>query len=105
MLNAIKKIFGIKPAEPVSEAPYKVETPLVQLGPEPTITAVGTAPYTVPETAVAIPIPLVTESIQPVVAKAVPAKKTTKAKAPTKPKVVKVAAMKPLKKPRAPKAV
>jgi len=100
MLNAIKKLFGIKPTEPAAEVPYKVEAPLVQPAPE-TITVVETAPLTVTEPAVTTPTPLV---VEPVV-EAVPAKKAPAKKAPAKPKVAKVAAIKAPKKPRAPKAV
>ena len=32
MLGLLKKMFGVKPAEPV-EVPYKVETPLVEVAP------------------------------------------------------------------------
>jgi hypothetical protein len=91
MLNAIKKLFGIKPAEtstPVEVAPYKVpepaattSIPLVQLGPEPTLLPAGT------EASVAAPV-----------AVAKPAK-VVKPKAPAKSKVEKAP-----KKPRAPKA-
>lgn len=35
MLKTLKKMFGIKPTEASKEVPYKVEAPLVQLGPEP----------------------------------------------------------------------
>jgi len=89
MLNAIKKLFGIKPAEPATEVPYKVETPLVQLGPEPVLPA-GT------EAAIVTPAP---------VAKEEPAK-VAKPKAPAKPKAQKApeaAAITAPKKPRAPR--
>ena len=101
MLNAIKKLFGIKPTEPAAEVPYKVEAPLVQPAPE-TITVVETAPLTVTEPAVTTPTPLV---VEPVVVEAVPAKKAPAKRGPAKPKVAKVAAIKTPKKPRAPKAV
>lgn len=35
MLNALKKLFGIKAAEKVQAAPYKVETPKVEQFPFP----------------------------------------------------------------------
>ena len=85
MLNTIKKLFGIKPAEPAVEVPYKVETPLVQLGPEPVVT----------EATIVIPAPA-----EPI-AKEAPAK-VVKTKAPAKPKTTKAATAP--KKPRAPKA-
>ena len=90
MLKALKKLFGVKSADTPAEVPYKVETPLVQLGPEPTLMPAGT------EASVAAPVP---------VAEAKPAKVT-------KPKVVKstvekapkATAITAPKKPRVPKA-
>lgn len=92
MLNAIKKLFGIKPAEPATEVPYKVEAPLVQLGPEPAVTeaVVVVADAVVPAAVVEVAS-----------AKMPPAKRgPAKSKAP----VVKKSPGAP-KKPRAPKAV
>lgn len=40
MLSFIKKLFGIAPAAPVVEAPYKVETPIIVLGGEPIATVI-----------------------------------------------------------------
>jgi len=38
MREFMKKLFSLKPKTvPAIEAPYKVETPLVKLGPEPTV--------------------------------------------------------------------
>jgi hypothetical protein len=81
MLKALKKLFGVKSADTPAEVPYKVETPLVQLGPEPTLMPAGT------EASVAAPVP---------VAEAKPAKAPKVAK----PKVEKAPAV---KKPRATK--
>ena len=91
MLKALKKLFGVKSADTPAEVPYKVETTLVQLGPEPTLMPAGT------EASVAAPVP---------VAEAKPAK-VVKPKAPAKSKVEKApkaAAITAPKKPRVPKA-
>jgi len=106
MFKKIKEFFTGKPAvveTPAAEVPYKVETPLVQLGPEPTP---APAPASAIEaTAVVEFVPAGTEA-----SVATPAKKAPKAKAPAKPKAEKVPKAPAVKKapaakkPRAPKA-
>ena len=103
MLNAIKKLFGIKPSDasvPVESAPYKVEASLVQSGTEPTMIPAGTEASIIAPALVIEATP--TEAIAPVIeAKPARAKRGPAVKnAP----VVKKATAAP-KKPRATKAV
>jgi hypothetical protein len=75
MLNALKKLFGMKKAEaPVAEVPYKVETPVVEATP----------------VAVQATEAMVT-SVEAKPAKKPAAKKSAKPKAPRKPKAPKAA--------------
>jgi hypothetical protein len=97
MFKKIKEFFTGKPAvveTPAAEVPHKVETPLVQLGPETTPAPAPTS--TIEATAVVEFVPAGTEATV-----ATPAKKT---KAPAKPKAEKTPKAPAVKKPRAPKA-
>ena len=94
MLKFIKSFFVKAPANaPVAE--YKVETPLVQSVPEPTLMPAGT------EASVAAPVTVVETA--PVVAEK-PAKKAKVAANPKSEKVAKVIAGKKTRTPRNPKA-
>jgi hypothetical protein len=88
MFKKIKEWLSLKPKTIPEQAPYKVEAPLVKLGPEPTPAPVIEATAVVEF----VPAPTVAEV-------ATPAKKT---RAPAKPKAEK--ASKPPKAPKAPAA-
>jgi hypothetical protein len=81
MLGFIKSLFGSKPAEPVAEVPYKVETASVEV--VPTVEAV-----VVPEAIV--PAAVVEQAPVNAPAKKAPAKKAP-AKKPRRPRAPKVA--------------
>jgi hypothetical protein len=78
MLGLLKKMFGVKPAEPV-EVPYKVETPVVEAPP---VVVKDTAEVTAENKAVAV------AKAKKAPAKKAPAKKAPAPKAPRKPKTV-----------------
>jgi len=101
MLKFIKSFFKkpepVVTAQPIAE--YKVETPLVQLGPEPTLTPAGT------EASVAAPVVVTPTTVEVVNAAEGSATQPKPAKAPkvAKPKAEKVAKVVAEKKPRAPR--
>jgi hypothetical protein len=76
MLGLLKKIFGVKPVEPVIEVAYKIETPVVDT---PVVVAKDTAEITAENKAKAV------AKIKRAPAKKAPVKKAA-AKAPRKPK-------------------
>ena len=77
MLGLLKKMFGVKPAEPV-EVPYKVETPSVEVA-QPSVEPTA-AEVSAENKAVAV------AKAKRTPAKKAPIKKTATPKAPRKPK-------------------
>jgi hypothetical protein len=77
MLGLLKKLFGVKPVETVVEAPYKVETPVVEVSVE---VAKATAEVTVENKAKAV------AKIKRAPAKNTPIKKAAASKTSRKPK-------------------
>lgn len=79
MLSLIKKLFGGKPAEPVAEVPYKVETPAPAVEPTPVSVAAT-------EAVVKSVAPAKKTAPKKAAPKQPQAPKTAKPKAPRKPK-------------------
>jgi hypothetical protein len=79
MLGLLKKLFGVKPVETLVEAPYKVETPVVEASVE---IAKATAEVTAENKAKAV----AKAKVKRAPAKTTPIKKAAVSKTPRKPK-------------------